>query len=218
MNPKNKKHISPAIIKRLPRYLRYLGSLKAQGVERISSEELSRLMRATASQIRQDLNNFGGFGQQGYGYNVEFLYDEIATILNLHEPHSVIMIGAGNLGSAICGYKTFSRYSFNIVAMFDVDPAKIGTRIHDLEVYSMDDLEEYIEANGIDIAIVAIPTDHAAAVMKRLEKTSVKGVWNFAHLDYVMPGNKVIESVHLSDSLMILNYKIANANAVKSNK
>lgn len=207
---KSNKYISPAIIKRLPRYYRFLGELKSEGVERISSSELSKMMNATASQIRQDLNNFGGFGQQGYGYNVEYLYNEIGKILHLNKPHNMVMIGAGNLGSAICGYKTFPRYGFNILAVFDVDPKKIGTHIHDIEVRSMDELETFLDENSIEIVIVAIPTDNAMDVMKRLEKTHIKGVWNFAHIDYEMPNGIAVESVHLSESLMILNYKIAN--------
>lgn len=207
---KTNKYISPAIIKRLPRYFRFLGELKSEGMERVSSSELSKLMNATASQIRQDLNNFGGFGQQGYGYNVEYLYSEIGKILHLNTPHKMVMIGAGNLGSAICGYKSFPRYGFNILAVFDICPEKIGTKVHDIEVHSMDELEAFLEENEIEIVIVAIPTDHAADVMRRLEKTHIKGVWNFAHIDYDMPENIVMESVHLSESLMILNYRIAN--------
>ncbi|MCI5793295.1 MAG: redox-sensing transcriptional repressor Rex [Lachnospiraceae bacterium] len=207
---KGNKYISPAIIKRLPRYYRFLGELKSEGVERISSSELSKMMNATASQIRQDLNNFGGFGQQGYGYNVEYLYNEIGKILHLNKPHNMVMIGAGNLGSAICGYKTFPRYGFNILAVFDVDPNKIGSHIHDIEVHSMDELETFLDENAVEIVIVAIPTDNAFDVMKRLEKTHIKGVWNFAHIDYEMPNGIAVESVHLSESLMILNYKIAN--------
>ena len=207
---KSNKYISPAIIKRLPRYFRFLGELKADGVERISSSELSKMMNATASQIRQDLNNFGGFGQQGYGYNVGYLYTEIGNILHLNHPHKMVMIGAGNLGSAICGYKTFPRYGFNILAVFDICPEKIGTKIHGITVHSMDELETFLEKEGIEIVIVAIPTDHAAEVMQRLEKTHIKGVWNFAHIDYEMPESIVVESVHLSESLMILNYRVAN--------
>ncbi len=207
---KTNKYISPAIIKRLPRYYRFLGELKSEGVERISSSDLSKLMNATASQIRQDLNNFGGFGQQGYGYNVEYLYSEIGKILHLNTPHKMVMIGAGNLGSAICGYKTFPRYGFNILAVFDICPEKIGTKVHGIQVHPMDELEKFLDENDIEIVIVAIPTDHASDVMQRLEKTHIKGVWNFAHIDYEMPENIVVESVHLSESLMILNYRIAN--------
>ena len=211
---KNTKSISPAIIKRLPRYYRFLGELKAEGVERVSSSELSAMMNATASQIRQDLNNFGGFGQQGYGYNVEYLYDEIGHILHIDKSHNMVMIGAGNLGSAICGYKSFPRYGFNILAVFDIDPHKIGSYVHGIEVRSMDELESYLDMHDIEIVIVAIPTEHATGVMKRLENTGIKGVWNFAHIDYDMPNGIIVESVHLSESLMILNYKIANTDKV----
>lgn len=207
---KTNKHISQAIIKRLPMYYRFLGGLKVQGVERISSGELSRMMKTTASQVRQDLNNFGGFGQQGYGYNVDFLYDEIGKILHLNQSHKMVMIGAGNLGSAICGYKTFPRYGFNIIAVFDIDPSKIGGNVHGIPVYSMDDLEAFLDENDVEIAIAAIPAENVTDVMKRLEKTKIKGIWNFTHIDCEVPEHIAIENVHLSESLMILNYKIAN--------
>ena len=212
MDSKNsRKNISQAIIRRLPRYYRYLGELKAEGVERISSSELSNLMNVTASQIRQDLNNFGGFGQQGYGYNVEYLYDEIGKILGIDRPHKIVTVGAGNLGSALSGYQNFPRYGFNILAMFDNDKAKIGSTIHGIPVLPVRELKSYIEENGIEIVILAIPKEEAKGIMSILEETSIKGVWNFAHTDFDMPGGITVENVHLSESLMRLSYEIANS-------
>ena len=204
-----RKNISIAIIRRLPRYYRYLGELKAKGVERISSGDLSRLMNVTASQIRQDLNHFGGFGQQGYGYNVEYLYHEIGHILGIDRPHKIITIGAGNLGSALTGYQNFPRYGFNIVAIFDSDPAKVGKTIHGVPVLPMDELVPYITDNGVEIVILAIPKDEARKVVKVLEKTPIRGIWNFAHTDFELEGGIVVENVHLSESLMRLSYEIA---------
>ena len=212
MDSKNgKKYISQAIIRRLPRYYRYLGELKAEGVERISSSELSILMNVTASQIRQDLNNFGGFGQQGYGYNVEYLYDEIGKILGIDRPHKIVTVGAGNLGSALSGYQNFPRYGFNILAMVDNDPAKIGTVIHGVPVLPVSELRDYIQKNEIEIVILAIPKEEARQIIQELNGTGIKGVWNFAHTDFEMPGGIIVENVHLSESLMRLSYEIANS-------
>ena len=207
----SRKNISQAIIRRLPRYYRYLGELKAEGVERISSSELSSLMNVTASQIRQDLNNFGGFGQQGYGYNVEYLYDEIGKILGIDRPHKIVTVGAGNLGSALSGYQNFPRYGFNILAMVDNDEAKIGSTIHGIPVLPVSKLTSYIEENGIEIVILASPKEEARQIIHTLEGTSIRGVWNCAHTDFEMSGGIVVENVHLSESLMRLSYEIANS-------
>ena len=203
------KYISKQIIRRLPRYLRFLGELKERGVERISSTDLSHLMNVTASQIRQDLNKFGGFGQQGYGYNVNYLHKEIGRILGIDTPHNMIMIGAGNLCSAIMHYRSFPRYGFNIIAAFDVCPEKIGKPINGIEIRSMDELESFIDSHKVDIAVVTVPTSSAAEVLARLGNTNIKGIWNFAHIDVDMPNNIKVENVHLSESLMILSYNIA---------
>ena len=203
------KYISKQIIRRLPRYFRFLGELKERGVERISSTDLSQLMNVTASQIRQDLNKFGGFGQQGYGYNVNYLHKEIGRILGIDTPHNMIMIGAGNLCSAIMHYRSFPRYGFNIIAAFDVCPEKIGKPINGIEIRSMDELESFIDSHKVDIAVVTVPTSSAAEVLARLGKTNIKGIWNFAHIDVDMPNNIKVENVHLSESLMILSYNIA---------
>ena len=203
------KYISKQIIRRLPRYFRFLGELKERGVERISSTDLSHLMNVTASQIRQDLNKFGGFGQQGYGYNVNYLHKEIGRILGIDTPHNMIMTGAGNLCSAIMHYRSFPRYGFNIIAAFDVCPEKIGKPINGIEIRSMDELESFIDSHKVDIAVVTVPTSSAAEVLARLGKTNIKGIWNFAHIDVDMPNNIKVENVHLSESLMILSYNIA---------
>ncbi len=203
------KYISKPSIRRHPRYFRFLGELKDRGMERISSTDLSKLMNVTASQIRQDLNKFGGFGQQGYGYNVNYLHQEIGRILGIDTPHNMIMIGAGNLCSAIMHYRSFPRYGFNIIAAFDVCPDKIGQPVNGIEIRDMEELESFISSHKVDIAVVTVPTSSAPDVLSRLGKTNIKGVWNFAHVDVEMPNNIQVENVHLSESLMILSYHIA---------
>lgn len=205
------KEISQAVVSRLPRYFRYLGELKDEGVERISSQELSKLMRVTASQIRQDFNNFGGFGQQGYGYNVEYLYTEIGKILGLDQTHRLIIIGAGHLGQAIANYMNFERRGFLIKGLFDEDPDLAGKMVRQIPVRPMEELEQFIQVNNIDIGVLTIPKDGAAAVSDRLVKCGIKAIWNFAHLDLDVPDSVQVENVHLSDSLMKLSYNIRNS-------
>ena len=202
------KEISQAVVSRLPRYFRYLGELKDEGVERISSQELSKLMRVTASQIRQDFNNFGGFGQQGYGYKVEYLYEEIGKILGLHKTHNLIIIGAGNLGQALANYMNFERRGFLFRGIFDNNPALFGKKIRDLEVQPMEELETFVKENEIDIAVLTIPKDSALEVAERLARQDIKGIWNFAHIDLNLSKEIQVENVHLSDSLMKLTYNI----------
>ena len=201
--------ISQAVIARLPRYLRYLGDLKDSGVERISSQELSRMMNVTASQIRQDFNNFGGFGQQGYGYNVEHLYAEISKLLGLSEKHHLVIIGAGNLGRAIANYMNFERRGFLFKGIFDRDPELCGKKIRDMEVQPMENLESFIKEQDIDIAVMTIPKTGAVEVAEILVKNGIKAIWNFAHVDLEVPKDVQVENVHLSDSLMKLSYKLA---------
>ena len=205
-----RKGISKAVISRLPRYYRYLGELIEEGVERISSNELSSRMKVTASQIRQDLNNFGGFGQQGYGYNVKYLYSEIAKILGIDRQHNVIIIGAGNLGQAIANYTNFERRGFVIRGMFDINPKLIGLVIRGIEIRSVDDLETFIRENNIQIAALTIPKTKAPEIADRLIKAGIKAIWNFAHTDLVVPDDVVVENVHLSESLMRLSYRVCN--------
>ena len=201
-------NISQAVIKRLPRYYRYLGELKDEGVMRISSRELSELMHVTASQIRQDLNHFGGFGQQGYGYNVRNLYDEIGKILGLDKNHKLVVIGAGHLGQALSNYVNFERRGFHILGIFDKDPEIIGTKIRDVTVSPMEELEDFIKNNDIDIAVLTIPKTSAVAVSRMLVKYNIKAIWNFAHVDLPVPDSVTVENVHLSESLMRLSYNL----------
>ena len=203
------KQISQAVIRRLPRYYRYLGELLDDGVERISSNELSKRMHVTASQIRQDLNNFGGFGQQGYGYKVESLRDEIGNILGVNETHNVIVIGAGNLGQAIAGYVKFERVGFKIIGLFDVNPDLKGKTVRDLPVRMIDELPDFIKNNDVEIAALTLPKQHAKATALKLVSLGVHAIWNFAHVDLDEIPDVVIENVHLSDSLMQLSYNIS---------
>ena len=201
------KEISQAVIGRLPRYYRYLGELKEANVERISSQELSELMKVTASQIRQDFNNFGGFGQQGYGYNVQYLYDEIGKILGLHKDHHLIIIGAGNLGQALANYMNFEKRGFLIKGIFDQYPERCNVNVRGLQIHSMNELETFIAENAIDIAVLTIPKSAALETSKRLVACGIGAIWNFAHVDLDVPENVVVENAHLSDSLMKVSYR-----------
>ena len=200
------KEISQAVIGRLPRYYRYLGELRDEGVERISSQELSKKMQVTASQIRQDLNHFGGFGQQGYGYNVEYLFVEIAKILGLDKQHNLIIIGAGNLGQALLNYNNFTRRGFIFRGIFDQNPSLHGMKINDLEVRPMEEMGDFITENNIDIAVLTIPKNGAVKVAEKLVECNIRAIWNFAHVDLHVPEWVQVENVHLSDSLMKLSY------------
>jgi len=202
------KEISQAVISRLPRYFRYIGELKDAGVERISSQELSALMKVTASQIRQDFNNFGGFGQQGYGYNVQYLYTEISKLLGLDMTHHLIIVGAGNLGHALGNYMNFERRGFIFEGIFDQNPELHGKKIKDMEVQPMENLEQFVIDNKIDIAVLTIPKGGAVMVAERLVKCGIKAIWNFAHVDLNVPEHIKVENVHLSDSLMKLSYQL----------
>lgn len=203
------KEISQAVIRRMPRYYRYLNELLEAGVERISSNELSARMHVTASQIRQDLNNFGGFGQQGYGYNVQYLYDEIGNILGLNTTHNVIVIGVGNLGQAIANYN-FGKFGFQVVGLFDVNPSLEGKEIRGIPVRMLDELPEFAKQNKIDIAALTLPKENAETTAVMLSSLGIHAIWNFAHVDLDNVEGMVVENVHLSDSLMRLSYSIAN--------
>ena len=203
------KEISQAVIRRMPRYYRYLGELLDEGVERISSNDLSRRMKVTASQIRQDLNNFGGFGQQGYGYNVQYLYEEIGKIMGLDTEHRIIIIGAGNLGQALANYVKFERLGFRIVALFDVNPELKGRNVRGIPILMLNELDEYCKTHDVDIAALTMPKSKADTIAQKLVDLGIKAIWNFAHVDLEIPDkNVVVESVHLSDSLMQLSYNI----------
>ena len=206
------KEISQAVIRRMPRYYRYLGELIDEGMERISSNELSARMKVTASQIRQDLNNFGGFGQQGYGYNVKYLYNEIGKILGLNEQHNIIIIGAGNLGQAIANYVKFEKLGFVIIGLFDVNPKLDGKKIRGIPIMMVDKLPDFLQTNKVDIAALTMPKEQADTVANQLVKLGIHAIWNFAHVDLeLLDDNVVVENVHLSDSLMQLSYNIVKS-------
>ncbi len=209
------KEISRAVISRLPRYYRYLGELNDEGVERISSQELSEMMKVTASQIRQDLNNFGGFGQQGYGYNVRHLYDEIGSILGLDKKHNLILIGAGNLGQALANYVNFEKRGFIIKGIFDRNEDIHGREIRGIRVQPMENIEQFMKENDIDIAVLTIPKTGAVKVAEQLASYGIRGIWNFAHIDLNLPDDIEVENVHLSESLMKLSYKMNAAGKEK---
>ncbi|MEE1527701.1 MAG: redox-sensing transcriptional repressor Rex [Blautia sp.] len=202
------KSISKAVIKRLPRYYRYLGELMEEGIERISSNELSAKMRVTASQIRQDLNNFGGFGQQGYGYNVPYLYEEIGKILGLDKTHHMIIIGAGNLGQALANYVKFEKRGFKIVGVFDINPVLKGISIRGNGIRMMSELPDFLQKEDVQIAALTVPKSSAAEIAELLVQNGIKAIWNFAHLDLNVPKDVIVENVHLSESLMRLSYNL----------
>ncbi len=208
----DEKSISKAVIRRLPRYYRYLGELLEEGVERISSNELSSKMHVTASQIRQDLNNFGGFGQQGYGYNVPYLYAEIGKILGLDRTHHIIIIGAGNLGQALANYVKFEKRGFKVVGIFDINPVLKGISIRGNEIRMMDELPEFLRENDVQIATLTLPKAYAEETAKLLVENGIKAIWNFAHLDLAVPEDVIVENVHLSESLMRLSYNLNRYN------
>ena len=202
------RQISQAVISRLPRYYRYLGDLLAHDVERISSNDLSKKMNVTASQIRQDLNNFGGFGQQGYGYNVKYLHTEIGKILGLDVEHSIVIIGAGNLGQALANYSSFEDKGFRLKGIFDVNPRLEGVTIRGVPIQMIENLKSFVMENNIEIAVLTIPKTKAVQVAETLADTGIKAIWNFAHTDLQLPDSIIVENVHLSESLMRLSYKL----------
>ena len=200
------KNISMAVIRRLPKYYRYLGDLLDKDIQRISSKELSDIIGFTASQIRQDLNNFGGFGQQGYGYNVDALHKEIGKILGIETKYNAILIGAGNLGQAIANYSGFRKAGFEIKALFDANPRMIGLKIREFEVLDSEQIEEFIKENNVDIAIMCIPKQGGQELADRLVSAGIKGIWNFAPLDLDVPPSVIVENVNLTESLFTLSY------------
>lgn len=200
------KNISMAVIRRLPKYYRYLGDLLDRDIQRISSKELSDIIGFTASQIRQDLNNFGGFGQQGYGYNVDALHQEIGKILGLDTKYNAVLIGAGNLGQAIANYSGFRKAGFEIKALFDANPRMIGLKIRDFEILDSEDLEEFIKENDVDIAIMCIPKKGSQELADRLVNAGIKGIWNFVPVDLDVPESVIVENVNLTESLFTLSY------------
>lgn len=203
----NVKEISPAVIKRLPRYYRYLGELVENEVVRISSKDLSERMNVTASQIRQDLNNFGGFGQQGYGYNVQYLYNEIGKILGLDRTNNIIIIGAGNLGQALANYN-FEKRGFKTIGLFDANPRLVGMSVRGIQIHDIGELEEFVKNNDVQLAALTLPKMHARQVALDLVSYGVKAFWNYAPIDLDLPDDIIVENVHLAESLMTLSYRI----------
>lgn len=204
----NNKKVPSVVIKRLPRYYRYLGELMKQGITRISSSALSQKMNVTASQIRQDFNYFGGFGQQGYGYNVESLHKEIGDILGLNDGDTLIIVGAGNLGRALANHSTFEKRGFKLIGIFDNDRRIVGSTINGVKVDSTDDLEKFIEQNRVDIAILTLPKAAVQEIAERLAASGVKGLLNFSYTELNLPKDIAVSNVHLSDPLMFLSYEI----------
>ncbi len=204
----DKKRVPDVVIKRLPRYYRYLSELKSQGTGRISSAALSDKMNVTASQIRQDFNYFGGFGQQGYGYSVDNLYSEIGKILGLHDGYGTIIVGAGHLGHALANHSAFEKRGFKLMAIFDRDKAIIGKEINGVTVFPESEMESFIKNNNVDIAILAVPKYAAQEIADKLAESGIKGLWNFSYAEIKVKNDVVVENVHLTDSLMTLSYKL----------
>ncbi len=210
-----KTEVSIAVVKRLPRYYRYLTELIKQNKLRISSKELSKLMGVTASQIRQDLNCFGGFGQQGYGYNVTYLHGKISELLGTDEGYRAVIVGAGNLGRALASSRMFDKRGISCIALFDTAPNLIGTEFYGKPIYSVDSLKAFCLENNVDIAVLTVPKD-AAEEMAHLLSSCVKGIWNFANTE-LNPSEFpiIIENIHIADSLMTLCYEIRNEHKVE---
>ncbi len=204
----NEKRVPAVVVKRLPRYYRYLGELLKQDIKRISSNALSQKMNVTASQIRQDFNYFGGFGQQGYGYNVEHLHGEIGEILGLNDGDTTVIVGAGNLGRALANHGTFEKRGFKLVGIFDNDPSVIGTVINGIEVMPSDMIENFLAENRVDIGILTVPKSAVMETAERLVNCGVKGIMNFSYTELKFGKEVAVENVHLSDPLMTLSYKI----------
>ena len=205
---KEKEKTPLVVIKRLSRYRRYLEDLKKSGVERISSNELSRMLGYTASQIRQDLNNFGGFGQQGYGYNIGALYNEIGSILALDREYKMVLVGCGNLGQAIANYYKYFKEGFVVVAMFDTNPSLIGLMMNEVEIIDARLLADYLSKNMIDIGIICTEKGAAQGIADTLAGGGVRGIWNFAPIDLEVPDDVCVQNVHVSDTLQMLAYHI----------
>ncbi|MDR0424922.1 MAG: redox-sensing transcriptional repressor Rex [Clostridiales Family XIII bacterium] len=205
---KGNDRISSAVIKRLPRYRRYLEELRHENAGRISSGELSRLIGCTASQIRQDFNNFGGFGQQGYGYNIEDLYQQINSILGLVREYRTVVIGAGNLGIAVANYLYTYEEGFTVEGMFDVRHEIIGKSVNGVQIRAVSEIEAFLAGRAIDIGIIATPSANAQQAADKLVGGGVKGIWNFAPIDLEIPEEVALENVHISDSLLSLVYYV----------
>jgi redox-sensing transcriptional repressor len=202
------EHVPMVVIRRLPKYYRYLGELVERKVERISSQTLADMMGISASQLRQDLNHFGEFGQQGYGYRVEDLYQEIGRILGLEKEYNMIIVGAGNLGQALANYPNFAKRGFVLKGVFDVNPKLIGLKLRDNEIMDTDGLEDFIRANKIDIGIITVPKEAAQEVADRMVRAGIKAIWNFAPVDLKVPKEVILVNEHLADRLMEISFRL----------
>ncbi len=207
MENKEKK-VPEVVIRRMPRYYRYLGELERNGETRISSTALSRKMGVTASQIRQDFNCFGGFGQQGYGYNIKYLLNEIEKLFGISSGYKTIIVGAGHLGHALANYGGIRKRGFDIIGMFDIDKEKIGKEYNGIKVMDMSEAKEFIEKNNVDIAMLTLPKSVIREVADELAEYGIKGFWNFAYVELKTKKPVPVENVHLTDSLMTLAFKI----------
>lgn len=211
-NAAKKTGVSNSVIKRLPRYYRFIGELLKQGIVRISSGELAEKMSLTASQIRQDLNCFGGFGQQGYGYNLTELQAEIGKILGVSQNYKTVLIGAGNLGRAIATHMNFTEHGCRLIGIFDIDPSKAGCKVAGLRVTPVSEMEIFFELEKPQIAILCIPKNAAQELADKLVALGVKAFWNFSHYDIrITHKDVVVENVHLGDSIMMLSYALTNS-------
>lgn len=211
-------NISMAVVRRLPKYYRYLGELLNNDIKRVSSQELSKITGFTASQIRQDLNCFGGFGQQGYGYNAEELHKEIGKILGLDKPYKTIIIGAGNLGHAIANYSSFERNGFKTWGIFDIDPNVIGGKINDITVMHLDNVQKFIKENEITIGILCTPKTSGQIVADIIIEAGVNAIWNFAPIDLKVPDDVIVENVNLIESLFTVSYLLKEKEETNSKK
>ena len=213
-----KPNVPDAVIKRLPRYHRYLGELLAEGRPRISSAELSKIMKVTASQIRQDLNCFGGFGQQGYGYNIKYLYGKISELLGVTQGYTAVICGAGNLGRALAATRMFGRRGVTRIALFDIDENIVGTEIYGIKVYHIDELYDFCQKEGVAIGVLTVPKEAAYSAAMTIARAGVKGIWNFANTELEIEALPVVvENIHLGDSLMRLCYEIKTRDEVDGN-
>ena len=204
-----KRKIPENVIRRLPRYYRYLRNLKNMGISRVSSKDLSALIGLTSSQVRQDFYYFGGFGIQGYGYDVEYLYNEIKAILGLDTPFKIIIVGAGNLGQALSKYMSAEKNGFKVEGLFDNNPNLIGQKIGELEIMSSRKIKEFVQEHHIDIAALTVPAINAREAAEQLISCGIKGIWNFAPVELKLESGVLLENIHLIDSLVVLGYKIA---------
>ncbi len=213
-----KTAVPDAVIKRLPRYHRYLGDLLADGRLRISSAELSKIMNVTASQIRQDLNCFGGFGQQGYGYNIKYLHSKISELLGVTQGYTAVICGAGNLGKALASTRMFGRRGVSRLALFDIDEKIVGTEIYGIKVYHIDELFDFCQQEKVDIGVLTVPKEAAYRVATTMAMAGVRGIWNFANTELELEYDGVaVENIHLGDSLMRLCYEVKSMSEADGN-